>query len=177
MRAACVLMALAMFSADAGAQATTDLARIADILSLPRTADAGRRAGVPSSVMERVLDSLRRREVSAADAEEILRREINDFDRDGDRDNFGAFVNSQLALGLRGRELADAIHREQDRRGIGRGRGPARVEDDDARRKAEGPPRGGTPDEKAVGKNVVPGKDREKSAEDSAKGRGKGRRP
>jgi hypothetical protein len=39
------------------------------------------------------------------------------------KENFGATVNALLARGLRGRELAAAIHAEHARRGIGQGKG------------------------------------------------------
>ena len=127
MRASSLIMALAMLGSSLAAQERSDIARIENILNLPRTIDAGRRAGIPGSTIDRVLDSLRRRRVPAADAEEILRREIEAVEGGERKENFGAFVNSQLTQGLRGRELADAIHAEQARRAMGASRGgPAR---------------------------------------------------
>lgn len=179
MRASWLVMALAMSGSAAGAQQTPDVSRIADILNLPRTIEEGRRAGIPGSTIERVLDSLQRRRVPAADAEEILRREIDAVEAGGPRDNFGAFVNSQLSLGLRGRELADAIHAEQARRGMGASRGKAGDEGRAAPRGA-----GRSPDvdsleamTKGKGAPAARERDRDKASPDTSKGKSAGRRP
>ena len=179
MRASWLVMALAMSGSAAGAQQTMDVSRIADILNLPRTIEEGRRAGIPGSTIERVLDSLQRRRVPAADAEEILRREIDAVEAGGPRDNFGAFVNSQLSLGLRGRELADAIHAEQARRGMGASRGKAGDEGRAAPRGA-----GRSPDvdsleamTKGKGASAARERDRDKASADTSKGKSAGRRP
>ncbi|HSA57847.1 MAG TPA: hypothetical protein VLE53_19195 [Gemmatimonadaceae bacterium] len=128
MRSLWTLIALATMAAPAGSQDTSTPAQtsvLAAILNLPQAAEAARRAGIPAGVISDVLDSLRRRKVPADDAEKILRDEVEAVDAGAPRENFGAYVNAQLARGLRGRELAAAIHAEHARRGIGRGRGPA----------------------------------------------------
>lgn len=126
MRSAWILIVLVALVQPAGAQQTQPSAEsslIADILNLPLAVEAARRAGIPGGTIWGVLDSLRRRRVPAADAEQILRGEVEAVEAGGPKENFGAFVNAQLARGLRGRELADAIHAEHARRGIGQGRG------------------------------------------------------
>ena len=126
MRSAWILIALAALVQPAGAQQTqrsTESSLIASILNLPLAVEAARRAGIPSGTIWDVLDSLRRRGVPAADAEQILRGEVEAVESGAPKENFGAFVNAQLARGLRGRELAAAIHAEHARRGIGQGRG------------------------------------------------------
>jgi hypothetical protein len=92
------------------------------ILRLPRTTTEARTKGVPDSQVGGILDVLRRAKVPAADAEEILRAEVEATAAGQSNDNFGAFVQAQHRAGLRGRALADAIHAEQARRGIGRGK-------------------------------------------------------
>ena len=126
MRSLWTLIVLAALLQPARAQDTQPSAEaslIANMLNLPLAVESARRAGIPEGAVQDVLDSLRRRRVPAADAEQILRGEVEAVERGGPRDNFGAFVNAQLARGLRGRELAAAIHAEHARRGIGRGRG------------------------------------------------------
>jgi hypothetical protein len=120
------LIALVAFVQPAGAQQSepsVEATLIANVLSLPFAAEAARRVGIPTGTIRDVLDSLRGRRVPAADAEQILRGEVEAVEKGGPRENFGAFVNAQLARGLRGRALADAIHAEHARRGIGQGRG------------------------------------------------------
>lgn len=126
MRSAWIFIALVALVQPARAQQTQPSAEsslIANILNLPLAVEAARRVGVPSGTIWDVLDSLRRRGVPAADAEQILRGEAEAVERGAPKENFGAFVNAQLARGLRGRELAAAIHAEHARRGIGQGRG------------------------------------------------------
>jgi hypothetical protein len=118
-----VLAALLQPARAQDTQPSAEASLIANMLNLPLAVESARRAGIPTGAVQDVLDSLRRRRVPAADAEQILRGEVEAVARGGPRDNFGAFVNAQLARGLRGRELAAAIHAEHARRGIGRGRG------------------------------------------------------
>lgn len=133
MRYSWILLAFAALAQPAGAQQTPpsgESSLIANILNLPLAVEAARRAGIPSGTVWDVLDSLRRRRVPAGDAEVILRTEVEAVEAGAPKENFGAFVNEQLARGLRGRELAAAIHAEHARRGIGqgRGRGPGAVQ-------------------------------------------------
>jgi hypothetical protein len=118
-----VLAALLQPARAQDTQPSAEASLIANMLNLPLAVESARRAGIPAGAVQDVLDSLRRRRVPAADAEQILRGEVEAVERGGPRDNFGAFVNAQLARGLRGRELAAAIHAEHARRGIGQGRG------------------------------------------------------
>jgi len=126
MRASMMVLALAALAAPVGAQPSQQQeSSIWDILNLPQTVDAGRRAGIPSGSIWAVLDSLRRRGVPGADAGQIVREEVDAVKGGAPRENFGKYVNAQLARGLRGRELAAAIHAEHARRGIGRGKPPS----------------------------------------------------
>lgn len=96
------------------------------VLNLPRTVDEGRRAGVSSGSIWGVVDSLRRRGVPAQDVQEIIQTEVDHVKAGAPPGNFGAFVQSQLARGLRGRALAQAIHAEHARRGMGKGHNQGR---------------------------------------------------
>lgn len=118
-----LLATLGQASSAQEVQPSTEASLLANILNLPLAVESARRAGIPSGTIWDVLDSLRNRRVPAADAEQIVRGEVEAVERGAPKENFGAFVNQQLARGLRGRELAAAIHAEHARRGIGQGRG------------------------------------------------------
>lgn len=131
------------------ADQTTILERVRRAIELPRVADEAREVGIPVEDVEAVLTEARRRRVPAAEATDVL-EETNEMVREhGPIENFGAFVQSQLEAGLRGRDLAAAIRAEHERRGIGRGRrlpnsmppGAGRQED----RMRGGPPEGRGP--------------------------------
>ena len=102
---------------------------------LPVAADEARREGASSSDIRAVLEAMSKARVPAHEATvifdtaRVVRREH------GPVDNFGAFVQSQLAEGKRGRELAAAIRAEHARRGKGNagrsGQGAGRSDDDD----------------------------------------------
>ena len=125
MRTSLTLITLALLAAPVDAQqpAPQDSPGIWDILNLPKTVEEGRRAGIPSGSIWGVLDSLRRRGVPGEEAGQIVRDEVDAVKAGAPPENFGQYVNAQLARGLRGRALAAAIHAEHARRGIGRGRG------------------------------------------------------
>jgi hypothetical protein len=103
---------------------TADTAALTDALlraiRLPEAADRIREMGVPREEVEQVLDMGRERNVPAEDMELILGEEARSVEEYGNIDNFGAFVRSQLDQGLRGRDLAEAIHREHAARGKGK---------------------------------------------------------
>ena len=89
---------------------------------LPVKAAEARESGVADNSIRAVLDVIRRRNLPAQDAYRVLDEEVRVVREGGPRENFGAFVQSQLDQGLRGRALADAIREEHRRRGIGGGR-------------------------------------------------------
>ena len=84
------------------------------------TADV-RRDGVASDEVRKVLDAMGRAGVPAHDAKAMLDTARAARRDHGPVDNFGAFVQSQLAAGKRGRELAAAIRAEHVRQGKGHG--------------------------------------------------------
>jgi hypothetical protein len=93
---------------------------------LPVVAAQARAEGMPNSDVSAVIEAVRRANLPSRDAASILdtgrvlRREH------GPVDNFGAFVQSQLAAGKRGRDLSAAIRAEHARQGKGRGNANAR---------------------------------------------------
>jgi hypothetical protein len=125
MRTSLTLIALALAAAPAGAQnqEPADSGFWQRVLNLPKTVDEGRQAGIPSGTIWGVLDSLRRARVPAQEAQVIVQDEVDAVKAGAPKENFGAAVNAMLARGLRGRELAAAIHAEHARRGMGKGKG------------------------------------------------------
>ena len=129
---------------------------------LPVEAASARREGVASEEIRSVLEAMRTARVPAHEAVTVMDTARAARAEHGPVDNFGAFVQSQLASGKRGRELAAAIRAEHGRSGKGassggagaRGRGNA---DTGAAGKA-----GGNSSGKAAGK--APGRGRSDSA-------------
>ena len=84
--------------------------RLASLLPM-RTAE-WREAGAADSTVSRVLDLFRIHKVDPVQADAILVAERDATRAHGPTDNFGAFVQRQLAAGKRGRALSDAIRAE-----------------------------------------------------------------
>jgi hypothetical protein len=126
-----LLGALILLAPASAAAQQVGLDSIIRIMRLPRTTTEAREKGVPDSSVGGILDVLRRAKVPAADAQEILDAEIRAREEGRATGNFGEFVQAQHRAGLRGRALADAIHREQARRGMGRGRDKGEPNDGD----------------------------------------------
>ena len=96
------------------------LEQIQGALRLPTIATDARQSGVPDDQVTGVLEQIRRRRLPAGDASRVMDEELRAVREGGPANNFGAFVQSRLDAGLRGRELAEAIRAEHARRGIGR---------------------------------------------------------
>ena len=92
--------------------------RVKEALGLPRTAEESREAGVPEEKVREVLEAARTRGVPASETRRILETENEEIRRGGNPENFGAAVQQMKESGLRGRELAEAIHAEQIARGM-----------------------------------------------------------
>ena len=140
------------------------------IMRLPRTTTEAREKGVPDSSVGGIVDILRRAKVPPADAQEIIDAEIRARDEGRATGNFGEFVQAQHRAGLRGRALADAIHREQARRGMGRGQQRGKSDDDDRDDNGARSGRGGRPDTASAAPSRVRGR-----ADSAAKPRTRGR--
>jgi hypothetical protein len=109
---------------------------------LPRAAEDAREAGVEEEQVREVIRVARERRIPADETREILEVETEEVRQGGDPRNFGAVVQELKASGLRGRELAEAIHAEQIARGMkkpkhrdhpgrGHGKGKPHGKDDD----------------------------------------------
>jgi hypothetical protein len=81
-----------------------------------------REEGVPEKDFRVAIEGAFKRGVSASETKDVMSQSTRAVRENGPIDNFGAFVQSQLDRGLRGRELAAAIHAEHARRGIGKGK-------------------------------------------------------
>jgi hypothetical protein len=118
------LISIAAFTILPGSVLAQDSLRqdILRAIDLPRAAAELRAAGVPIDEVQNAIETARRRRVPAAETEEVLSETSRAVEEHGPIENFGAFVQTQLESGLRGRDLAAAIRAEHQRNGIGRGR-------------------------------------------------------
>ncbi len=129
MKRFCMLLILGTLAvAPAAAQSDKEGAlaarqRLLKAIQLPQTAQETRDAGVPAEDVKEVLQVIQTQNLPAAEAQTILAEETKAVRENGPVDNFGAFVQSKLAQGLRGRDLAAAIHAEHAARGKGKGHG------------------------------------------------------
>lgn len=146
MRFTILALGAALVAAPLSAQAPDSAAiklrqRIDAWLNLPQKTDEARRAGVPDGSLQSILDVLRTGEVTPQEASSILDVETAAVREHGPTDNFGAFVQAQLAAGKRGQELAAAIRAEHQRNGHGRpaGAGGQGGRSDDAGSKGKRP--------------------------------------
>ena len=108
--------------------------RVRRAIGLPRTAQESREAGVPDERVREVLRTFRERRIGAGDAVTIFEAENEALRGGGERGNFGAAVQEMKARGLRGRDLADAIHAEQAARGMRGPKGMGHGDDSDGDR-------------------------------------------
>jgi hypothetical protein len=116
------LTALALaVTAEAGAQQPSVGDRVRAALQLPRIADSVRKHGGSERDVGIVFDEVKKRNIPATETRDVLQATDASLKEHGPVNNFGAFVQSQLASGRRGRELSQAIRAEHARRGIGGG--------------------------------------------------------
>ncbi|HEX9165011.1 MAG TPA: hypothetical protein VF862_03825 [Gemmatimonadales bacterium] len=86
---------------------------------LPMVATEARREGVASDQVRAALEAMRTAGVPPSEATLLMDSARAARREHGPVDNFGAFVQSQLAAGKRGQELAAAIRAEHARQGKG----------------------------------------------------------
>lgn len=123
MRKLLMILLASLIPAPATAQdAAAQASEILHSILLPRTSQILREAGVPDEEVESVIEAARRRRVPPQETQQVLEQTLESVREHGPVDNFGAFVQDQLAAGLRGRDLAAAIRAEHARRGIGKGK-------------------------------------------------------
>lgn len=96
---------------------------------LPVVATQARQEGIANSDIMAVLDAMKRARVPASEATIILDTARAAHRDNGPVGNFGAFVQSQLDAGKRGRDLAAAIRAEHAKMGRGRAGGANRGQD------------------------------------------------
>lgn len=92
-------------------------------LELPRLAQSLRDKGVADDDVKAAIKGARDKEMHADEVAETFEAADAAVDENGPVDNFGAFVQSKLDEGLRGKELADAIKAEHQAHGKGKGHG------------------------------------------------------
>jgi hypothetical protein len=93
-------------------------------MGLPKVAQQARTLGVTDADLRTIFGTARRLQLPPATVSDLLTQSNDDIRKNGPIDNFGAFVQQKLDAGLRGRELAAAIHAEHAARGMGKGRMP-----------------------------------------------------
>lgn len=117
--------ALAWLAAPAaGQEVKRDTVDILEAIRLPAVSETLRQSGIPAEEVKAAVDGAKHKGVPAGAISEVLRQTARTVEENGPIGNFGAFVQEQLDAGLRGRELAAAIHAEHARRGIGKGKTP-----------------------------------------------------
>ena len=120
MRFRCLTALALAFPPVLAAQDGSLLERVRAAMELPVRSNEAREAGVPDQRVRTTIWDIFRSGVPANDASSIVDAEARTVREGGSGDNFGSYVRSQVESGLRGRELADAIHREHARRGMGK---------------------------------------------------------
>ena len=125
MRSFIVIAALMSLAVSAYAQTSAEKDQasrewLQKVFGMPGRADEIRKTGVPESEVRSIFDVLAGRNLPPQEVDEILVAHRDAAREHGPTDNFGAFVQSQLDKGLRGRELAAAIKAEHVARGKGK---------------------------------------------------------
>ncbi len=106
---------------------------------LPVAAAEARRDGIANAEIRTALDALRNAGVPAHEATALIETERQAHRENGPTDNFGAFVQAQLAAGKRGQELAAAIRAEHARQGKGNAAKKAKGQHPDDREQGQKP--------------------------------------
>lgn len=115
------LSILATLSSVSLAQRPERVNQLLAAAELPVSAAQARREGTPNGEVRSVLDAMRASRVPAHEARLVIDEGRSARRTHGPVDNFGAFVQSKLRAGLRGRDLAAAIRAEHAARGKNRG--------------------------------------------------------
>lgn len=97
--------------------------RILGALDVPIKAQALRKAGADEKEVKAGLKAAKDKKAHPKDVAELLDAAAKATKEHGPVDNFGAFVQSKLDAGLRGKDLAEAIRAEHEARGKGKGKG------------------------------------------------------
>jgi len=89
-------------------------------IALPQRAQALRDDWVKADDVKQALDASRKQGLHASEASDTLVAADEAVKANGPVDDFGAFVQSQLDAGLRGKDLAAAIRSEHEAHGKGK---------------------------------------------------------
>ena len=89
---------------------------------LPTVTQEARGLGVPEGDLQTMFATARGLRIPTGSLVDLINQENQAIREHGRIDNFGAFVQQKLNEGLRGRDLAAAIHAEHAARGLGKGR-------------------------------------------------------
>lgn len=140
---------------------------------LPLETAEARREGASNGYIREVLEAMRTARVPAHEAVAVIDTARAVHREHGPVDNFGAFVQAQLASGKRGRDLAAAIRAEHARAGRGAGTAAApgtrgRSEAAERRDSARGRP------QEAEGRGKADSPGRGPKAKEQPESRGKG---
>jgi hypothetical protein len=127
---------------------------------------------VPDADMKEALKAAKRKGLRADEMSDVTDEQNRAMDEHGPVDNFGAFVQSKLDEGLRGRDLAAAIRAEHVKHGKGKGalKRPGRGGPDRPKGKPEEKPGKDDTRDKAE-----PGKGKDNTGKGKGKEKGGGR--
>lgn len=89
-----------------------------EALDLPQAAEALRQDGVPPEDVRTALDAARDGKLTAAQAARAMRDSHDAVKNHGVPPGMGPFVRAQIEAGLTGKELAEAIRKECEARGL-----------------------------------------------------------
>lgn len=123
-----VVLLVALCGSPLAGQSPDWLKRILVAADLPVTTAEARIEGTSSGEIRAVLQIMIGAKVRADEARVLIDAEREARREHGPVDNFGAFVQSQLRAGVRGRDLAAAIKAEHAARGKGRAGGGGGVD-------------------------------------------------
>lgn len=121
-----LILATALAVAPAAAEDMHTMAResLLQSLQLPRVTQEARLLGVGDRDIRDMFVMARDNRLTTGDLTRLFEVENEAIREHGPVDNFGAFVQARLNQGLRGKELAAAIHAEHAARGMGKGNMP-----------------------------------------------------
>jgi hypothetical protein len=140
--AALLAVSLIGWSTPSSAQLPEWVNQVLAAAQLPVVATEARRDGVADAELRKVLDALFNAGVPAHQATTLVETERQAHRENGPADNFGAFVQAQLAAGKRGQELAAAIRAEHARQGKGNAAKKAKGQNSDDREREKPDNRG-----------------------------------
>ena len=117
----CTALSLVLVTPSPASNEATPGGGILLSLRLPLIAEEVRSLGVPAADVRMVLQAGRILGLTSAEMYELLHEESRALRERGPIDHFALFLAGKLQQGLRGEELADALHAEHAKRGQGPG--------------------------------------------------------